>query len=164
MRKEIDFIGEMEIPDEALYGIHAARARENFPDTTRFHPEWYKAMGLVKKACYITAEEYEKALSEKFGNPSPVTRPASLVTPPASPVMRHLINAASEVAAGEHFDSFIVPAISGGAGTSINMNVNEIIANVALVSMGKKPGDYEFIDPIEQANIYKPPNEVVPLA
>jgi aspartate ammonia-lyase len=171
MRKEIDNIGEMEIPDEALYGIHAARARENFPDTTRFHPEWYKAMGLVKKACYITAEEYEKALTEKFGELSPVTRHASRLTPHASrvtrhtsPVTPHLINASSEIAAGEHFDSFIVPAISGGAGTSINMNVNEIIANVALVSMGKKPGDYEFIDPIEQANIYQSTNDVVPTA
>ncbi len=157
-RKEHDFIGEMEIPAKALYGIHSARARANFPDHTRFHIEWYKALGLVKKACYQTAEAYEQALSEKYGNP-----PASGKPGPSS-VHPYLIHAATEVSEGEHFDAFIVPAISGGAGTSINMNVNEIIANVALQQAGEKPGNYRLIDPIEHANVFQSTNDVVPTA
>ena len=152
MRKEIDFIGEMELPEEALYGIHAARARENFPDATPFHREWYQAVGLVKKACYQTAEAYDKAVEEKFGtgNPDHATR------------LTHLIHAATEVAEGDHFEDFIVPAVSGGAGTSINMNVNEIIANVALLKLGAQPGSYHLVDPIEDANIYQSTNDVIP--
>ena len=161
MRKEIDFIGEMEIPDEALYGIHAARARKNFPDVTPFHIEWYKAMGLVKKACYQTAEAYELAIREKYGK-----RDAGFGFPDplAGFNFTYLIHAAGEVAEGDHFGAFIVPAISGGAGTSINMNVNEIIANVALLNMGEVPGSYNIIDPIEHANIFQSTNDVVPTA
>lgn len=69
-----------------------------------------------------------------------------------------------EVSLGDHFQHFIIPGISGGAGTSINMNVNEIIANTALIKMGKKPGDYRFIDPIEHANIFQSTNDVIPTA
>ncbi|NTW25635.1 MAG: aspartate ammonia-lyase, partial [Lentimicrobium sp.] len=54
-RTESDFLGSRQVPVEALYGIHALRARENFPDLTPFHKEWYQAMGLVKQACYMTA-------------------------------------------------------------------------------------------------------------
>lgn len=170
MRKEVDFIGELEIPDDALYGIHAVRARENFPDTRRFHQEWFKALGLVKKACYLTAEAYQEALQEKYGTRSIdggiQQKPDGVSEAASAPfhVSRYLIQAASEIAEGDHFSSFIVPAISGGAGTSINMNINEIITNVALLNMGKKPGEYAFIDPIEQANIFQSTNDVVPTA
>ena len=159
-RNEHDLIGEMPIPADALYGIHAARARANFPDETRFHIEWYKALGLVKKACYQTAEAYENAMLEKFGQPAANPHPDR----PDVSHFTYLIHAAAEVAEGEYFDSFIVPAMTGGAGTSINMNVNEIIANVALMNMGETPGNYELIDPIEQANIYQSTNDVVPTA
>jgi len=151
MRKEIDYIGEMELPSDALYGIHAARARKNFPDTTSFHIEWYKAIGLVKKACYQTAEAYVKAIEDKYG---------AYPDPPAG--LTHLIHAATEVSEGDHFENFIVPAVSGGAGTSINMNVNEIITNVALLKTGAEPGNYELIDPIEDANIFQSTNDVIP--
>ena len=167
MRREIDFIGEMEIPDNELYGIHAARARKNFPDVTPFHIEWFKALGLVKKACYQTAEAYEQAIHEKYGKSagSRIKDPESCVLdPPAGFNYTYLIHAASEVAEGDHFESFIVPAISGGAGTSINMNVNEIIANVALQNMGEVPGSYHIIDPIEHANVFQSTNDVVPTA
>jgi aspartate ammonia-lyase len=156
MREERDFIGAVEIPDDALYGIHAARARANFPDNTPFHIEWYKAIGMVKRACYTTAEAYFTALNEKYGPPPN----SSLLTHNFQP----LLSAAAEVSQGRYFDAFIVPAISGGAGTSINMNVNEIIANVALISMGKMPGQYEFVDPVEHANIFQSTNDVVPTA
>ena len=160
MRKEKDIIGEMDIPVDALYGIHAARAVKNFPDITPFHIEWYRAMGTVKKACYLTAEAYGKAMQEKYGSSGlPGTNEHNV-----SSHFKHLIQAAKEVSEGSHFSSFIVPAISGGAGTSINMNVNEIIANVALLSMDEKPGSYDIIDPIEQANVFQSTNDVVPTA
>ncbi len=155
-RIERDMIGDLAIPEDALYGIHAARARENFPDQTTFHLEWFKSLGLVKKACYQTAEAYEHAMAEKYGK----SEGASL----RDHQFIHLIHAASEVAEGEHFDAFIVPAFSGGAGTSINMNINEIIANVALLNMGEKPGSYHVVDPIEHANIFQSTNDVVPTA
>jgi len=162
MRKEIDFIGEMELPEDALYGIHAARARKNFPDTTPFHPEWYRAIGLVKKACYLTADAYAKAMEEKYGHGHgpDVAKGEHHAGHPDR--LTHLIHAAAEVAEGDHFDHFIVPAVSGGAGTSINMNVNEIITNVALLKLGALPGSYHLIDPIEDANIYQSTNDVIP--
>lgn len=165
VRIEEDSIGRVEIPAKALYGIHAARARENFPDGSRFHPEWYKAMGLVKKACYITAESYHQALNRKLNEGTfsiPAEQQAITTFPPS--LFSHLSHAAGEVADGSHFDDFIVPSLSGGAGTSINMNVNEIIANLALVAMGEKPGRYSLVDPLLHANIFQSTNDVVPTA
>jgi len=160
MRKEHDFIGETDIPDDALYGIHAVRACNNFPDVTPFHPEWYRAMGLVKKACYQTADAYFKAIKEKLGNePDHGNVSASEFRH-----FDHLIHAAEAVAEGAFYDHFIVPAFSGGAGTSINMNINEIITNVALLFMEEKPGSYHLIDPVENANIFQSTNDVVPTA
>ncbi|MCX6266695.1 MAG: lyase family protein [Bacteroidetes bacterium] len=159
-RIEQDFIGELEIPADALYGIHAARAKANFPDQTIFHIEWFKAMGLVKKACYQTAEAYEKAMIEKYFDHA-VSGVAGQLSDSHFP---YLIHAAAEIADGDHFDAFIVPAVSGGAGTSINMNVNEIIANVALLNLGEQPGSYHIVDPIEHANIFQSTNDVVPTA
>lgn len=157
-RTETDSLGSRQVPEEALYGIHAIRARENFPDLTPFHLEWYQAMGMVKQACYVTAGAYFSALGKKFGDqPLPVRTIAQ-------PVIDSMILAASAVAQGKFFDHFIVPAISGGAGTSINMNVNEIIANASLRSSGSKPGEYHLIDPTEDANIYQSTNDVVPTA
>ncbi|MFZ4520618.1 MAG: lyase family protein [Bacteroidales bacterium] len=159
-RVESDIIGAMTIPADALYGIHAARAKANFPDQTIFHIEWYKAMGIVKKACYLTAEAYGKAVVEKYGQEDGPNHLAGFT----GSHFQYLIHAASEVAEGAYFNEFIVPAVSGGAGTSINMNVNEIIANIALVQMGEKPGNYQVIDPVEQANIFQSTNDVVPTA
>jgi len=75
-----------------------------------------------------------------------------------------LIEAADEVSEGMHFSDFIVPAIQGVAGTSTNLIINEIISNVALIKSGKNPGEYEYIDPIESANIYQSTNDAVPTA
>ncbi|HCT30824.1 MAG TPA: aspartate ammonia-lyase [Bacteroidales bacterium] len=158
MRTESDYLGSMNIPDEALYGIHSLRAKENFPDTTPFQLEWYKAMGVVKHACYLTYKEFVKA----FRNDPEVSGKDFAIVD--DEIIESLINAAVEVSDGMHFEQFIVPAIQGGAGTSINMNINEIITNVALVKLGHKSGSYSFIDPIEQANIYQSTNDVVPSA
>lgn len=157
-RAETDFIGTRNIPADALYGIHALRASENFPDHTPFHPEWYRAMGMVKQACYTTASDYFKALQLKFGD-----QPLPVKIIPAD-MMKAMTDVASEIAEGKYAGHFIVPAVSGGAGTSINMNVNEIIANSALLKLGHKPGDYHLIDPTEDANIFQSTNDVVPTA
>lgn len=158
MRLEKDLAGQLEIPNDALYGIHSQRARINFPDNTPFPVEWYKAMGFVKQACYITCRRFNQAAVERFGNkPLPVT----LVD---DKILDSLIEASADVIAGRHFEHFVVPAISGGAGTSINMNVNEIIANVALIRLGHKPGEYHVVDPVEHANIFQSTNDVVPTA
>lgn len=158
MRIEKDIIGQLEIPDNVLYGIHALRARNNFPDRTPFPSEWYKAMGYVKQACYLVCARFGQAARERYGDR---ILPLSL---PNSEVLRQMIEAAADVIAGRHFEHFVVPAISGGAGTSINMNVNEIIANAALVQMGHKPGEYRIVDPLEHANIFQSTNDVVPTA
>lgn len=158
MRREKDFLGEKELDDSVLYGIHSARARENFPDTTPFHDEWYRAMALTKRACYLTAAAFFSEAQEQYDLEKLNIRVVG------SDTLDALAAAAAECEEGKHFDAFIVPAISGGAGTSINMNVNEIIANRALQLAGRKPGDYDHIDPIEDANIFQSTNDVVPTA
>ena len=157
-RKESDIIGEIEIPEMVLYGIHAWRAHENFPDTTPFPVEWYMATGWVKKACYMTYQSYKLAAQGKISQeklPSPFFE---------DQIITALIESSSEVANGEHFHEFIVPGISGGAGTSINMNINEIIANATLIKLGHKPGEYKIVDPIENANVFQSTNDVIPTA
>ncbi len=152
MRIEKDFLGEQPIPDNVLYGIHSLRAKENFPDHTPFHLEWYKATALVKQACYISYRNFKKAAEDQL---------------PSMQLMDNVVidaleQSAIEVSQGLHAEHFIVPAIQGGAGTSINLNINEIITNRALIILGHKPGDYHIIDPIEQANIYQSTNDVIP--
>jgi len=157
-RTENDSLGPMQVPANVFYGIHSLRAKENFPDQTPFHLEWYKAMGDVKLACYQSYRSFCSAVSERK---SESELPFSLLD---TQVVDALETAAQEVSTGQYFSSFIIPAMSGGAGTSINMNVNEIIANVALQKLGFAPGTYERIDPIEAANIYQSTNDVVPTA
>jgi len=157
-RTENDSLGSMQVPANVFYGIHSLRAQENFPDHTPFHLEWYKAMGSVKLACYHSYRSFCNAVRER----QPASDLPFLLLD--MQVIDALETAATEISEGKHFNSFIVPAISGGAGTSINMNVNEIIANVALQKLGFAPGNYEKIDPIEAANIYQSTNDVVPTA
>ena len=156
MRKETDFIGTVEIEDNALYGVHSVRAFSNFPDTTPFHTEWYQAAGTVKKACLITYGKYAGAV--KSAHPG-TTLPLPLID---DAIIALLVQAAGEVENGLHFQHFIVPAIQGGAGTSINMNINEIITNRALLLKGHLPGDYLAINPIEHANVFQSTNDVIP--
>ena len=158
MRREKDFIGEKELDDNALYGIHSLRARENFPDATPFTEEWYRAMALTKKACYLTAARFFSEAARQYDTGRMNVRITS------AEKLEALTAAAEECAGGMHFEHFIVPALSGGAGTSINMNMNEIIANRALQLTGRRTGDYVFIDPFEDANIFQSTNDVVPTA
>ncbi|WP_421918140.1 lyase family protein [Marinifilum sp.] len=156
MRIESDFIGERQIPKNALWGIHSLRAKENFPDNTAFHKEWYMAIGIVKQACYKTYLGFLTGINSKFPDQE---FPFQLLD---KNLLEELDEVASEINLGEHFEHFIVPAIQGGAGTSMNMNVNEIIANRALQKAGENCGDYKKIDPFEHANVFQSTNDVIP--
>lgn len=155
MRVEKDLIGSMDIDDDALYGIHAARARNNFPHLSAFSKEWYAALGSVKKACYITCKEFTDQVKSKYPT-------HSFSWSMDESLLDRLVASASCIENMQCYEHFIVPAISGGAGTSINMNINEIIANLTLLAMGHKPGEYNFVDPIEHANIFQSTNDVIP--
>lgn len=158
MRIEQDFIGKLELPEDALYGIHSLRAKENFPNSIPFQLEWYKAMGQVKLACFNTYAKFKLAAEQKLDS-------AKLPIQFFSEELIAALKAASkEVSEGQHFDHLVVPAIQGGAGTSINMNVNEIISNRALLILGYKLGNYKFVDPFEHANVFQSTNDVVPSA
>jgi aspartate ammonia-lyase len=156
-RTEKDTLGQKEIPADALYGIHAFRARENFPVNTPFPVEWYKAVGITKLACYNTYRKFRDTATEKYGENLAV----KIIS---DHILNAMIDSAREVSEGRYFEHFIVPAVQGGAGTSINMNINEIIVNAALIKTGSKPGEYEKIDPTEHANIYQSTNDVIPTA
>ena len=156
-RTEKDTLGEKQIPSDALYGIHALRAKENFPSDSLFPVEWYTAVGITKLACYNTYRKFRDAASGKLGSKLPFR----VIN---DKILDALSAAATEVSEGKHFGNFIVPAVQGGAGTSINMNVNEIITNLALQKTGNNPGDYQLIDPTEHANIYQSTNDVIPTA
>jgi len=158
MRQEKDYIGTLEIPKDALFGIHSVRAKNNFPDKTPFHEEWYKAMGFVKKACYLTYKDFKLSALNTYSEEQ-----LSFNFLPDE-IINLLIQSADEVSQGKYFDNFIVPAVQGGAGTSINMNINEIITNSSLQKYNYKPGEYNIIDPVEAANIYQSTNDTVPTA
>lgn len=157
-RKEKDFLGDKEVPVDALYGIHSLRAKENFPADSPFQLEWYKHMGTVKLACYLTYKQFRAEIMDRYPD---WEFSFELM---GDQKVEALIYAATTVSQGQHYAHFIVPAVQGGAGTSINMNVNEIIANAALKHMGKQPGSYEFLDPVEDANVFQSTNDVVPTA
>lgn len=158
MRLESDSIGTLEVQEDALYGIHALRARNNFPDSERFSIEWYQAVAVVKLAYYFCYEKFSQAVQAKFPNGK------SLLKLIDSTTIAAMIDTASRMSKGELFEHFIVPAVQGGAGTSINMNINEIIANASLIKLGTVPGNYEIIHPIEHSNIYQSTNDVIPSA
>lgn len=156
MRKETDFIGSCQIPKDALYGIHSIRATHNFPSSASFSIEWYKAVGVVKQSCFETYLKYKNTANQKYTK--------NKLTFISDEILNALIDSAIEVSQGDHFSHFIVPALQGGAGTSINLNINEIITNTALIKLNKTPGDYHHIDPFEHANIFQSTNDVIPTA
>ncbi|MBS0012316.1 MAG: hypothetical protein KFF49_12965 [Bacteroidales bacterium] len=157
MRKERDILGERDIKADALYGIHSLRASENFPCNIAFNQEWYRAVGITKVACYRTYRKFYNATVSGYGNNHRVPFMDMKI-------LDALEKAAMEVSDGKWFSHFIVPAVQGGAGTSINMNVNEIITNRALILLGESPGSYSHIDPIDNANIYQSTNDTIPTA
>ncbi|MFO8001761.1 MAG: aspartate ammonia-lyase, partial [Marinilabilia sp.] len=143
MRTETDLLGELQIPEDKLYGIHALRAAGNFPAPGPFPVEWYQSIGTVKQACYITYRHFRDTAVKKGLSPP---KGHEWMT---GHVIDALEEAAKEVGEGKYFEHFIVPAMQGGAGTSINMNINEIVANAALLKCGYQPGEYTRIDPLD---------------
>ncbi len=156
MRIESDFLGEREIIADVLYGIHSLRAKENFPDQTPFFIEWYKAIGITKLACYHTYRKFKIAATHL---PSNEKTNLNFID---DEILDAMEKSAEEISLGMHFPHFIVPAVQGGAGTSINMNINEIIANRSLQLFGNPPGMYSVIDPTEHSNVYQSTNDVIP--
>ncbi len=143
-RVERDLLGTLEIPDDRLWGIHTERALRNFRCAARPpHPELIHAFGEVKLAC--------AAVNEKLGYLTPEV---------AGPIRA----AAREMADGKLDAHVVVDALQGGAGTSTNLNVCEVIANRALEIAGRRRGEYAFIDPIEHVNLHQSTNDTYPTA
>ena len=143
-RTEADSICVMEVPAEAYYGVQALRAKENFPIThQQLHPEFIKSMAKLKKAAAIT------------------NRDAGLL--PLN-IASAIMKACDDLIAGKFTDAFIVDAIQGGAGTSANMNANEVIANRAIEILGGTKGDYSLVHPNDHVNMAQSTNDIIPSA
>lgn len=143
-RIERDSLGELQIPKNAYYGANAYRAYENFKITNMaMDPYFIRAIVEVKKACAIQNNKVGILSDKKSGA---------------------IVKACDEILAGKYIEDFIVDPIQGGAGTSFNMNANEVIANIANVSLGGTLGHYEHIHPNDHVNLGQSTNDVIPTA
>jgi aspartate ammonia-lyase len=145
-RTEHDLLGDREVPAHVYYGVHTLRALENFPITgspISVYPELIKALASIKQAA--AQANHELGLLDG-------TR------------CNAIVGACAELLEGKLHDQFVVDVIQGGAGTSTNMNANEVIANRALELLGKKKGEYQYLHPNEQVNIGQSTNDVYPSA
>ncbi|WEG07753.1 aspartate ammonia-lyase [Microbacterium horticulturae] len=145
-RTETDSLGSLEIPADAYWGIHTERALENFPIAKRpisVYSDFVRALAMVKQASARANAEIGVLSHDKAD----------------------LIDRASQlVIDGKYHDQFVVGVIQGGAGTSTNMNANEVITNVALELAGREKGDYAFLAPIDDTNRSQSTNDVYPTA
>lgn len=145
-RMEHDLLGEREVPMDAYYGVHTLRALENFPISgipISTYPNMVRALACVKQACALANHELE-LLDEEHANA--------------------IVKACEEIRAGKLHSQFIVDVIQGGAGTSTNMNANEVIANRALELLGFTRGDYKELHPLEHVNLSQSTNDAYPTA
>ncbi len=145
-RIEKDFLGEKQIPEDAYYGVQTLRGMENFHITNMpvsREPNFVKAFGYVKKAA---------AMANKDLGVLDAT------------IADAIIKACDRLIAGEMLDQFVTDFIQGGAGTSVNMNANEVIANLALESLGHKKGEYHIVNPNDHVNFGQSTNDVYPTA
>ena len=146
VRMEHDFLGEREIPNDRYYGVQTLRALENFPITgvpISTIPELVRSLAQVKKAAALA----NMALG---------------IVP--NEVAKAIVAACDEILAGKLHDQFPVDAIQGGAGTSTNMNANEVIANRALEILGHEKGEYQFVHPNNHVNCSQSTNDAYPTA
>ena len=142
MRIEHDFLGNMEVPDDVYYGVQTMRAIENFNITgQKLDPDFIKALATVKKAAALANMDTGR-LPHEIGD--------------------LLVRAADEIIAGGHIEQFPVDPIQGGAGTSINMNMNEVLCNRALELRGDPKGRYDIISPNNHANMAQSTNDAFP--
>jgi aspartate ammonia-lyase len=144
MRSEKDFLGELHIDENRYYGISTVRAYHNFGDTGERHDKVFlKAYLNVKKAAALSNMALQYLEKEKA---------------------QFIIRAIDKIFEDNLFDDFIVNPLCGGAGTSLNMNVNEVIANYALEIAGKRKGDYGYICPRSHVNMHQSTNDTYPTA
>ncbi|WP_439135263.1 aspartate ammonia-lyase [Pseudomaricurvus sp.] len=145
-RIETDSLGSKKIPADRYYGIQTQRAVENFSITDiplSIDPEMVMALAMVKKACALTNRELGVLADDKC---------------------LAIVGACEEIIAGQWHNEFVVDVIQGGAGTSANMNANEVIANRALEIMGHNKGEYQFLHPNNDVNCSQSTNDVYPTA
>ena len=143
-RVEKDSIGVKDIPEEVYYGVQTLRAAENFHiKGLNMHPEIINSLAYIKKASAIT--NCEVGILEKKK-------------------AQAIVQACDEIIEGKFHDDFIVDPIQGGAGTSLNMNANEVIANRAIEILGGKKGDYTIVNPNDDVNCGQSTNDVIPTA
>ena len=143
-REEQDSIGTRQVPGDVYYGVQTLRASENFKITgTMVHPELIRAMAEVKIACAM-ANKDAGVLDSRIAD--------------------SIIAAGREVVSGKLLDNFIVDSIQGGAGTSMNMNTNEVISNRAIELLGGAKGDYSIVHPNDHTNCGQSTNDVIPSA
>lgn len=145
-RKEHDFLGELDIPNDLYYGIQTFRAIENFNITglpISKAPLFIKALGFVKKAAALANKDCG-VLDAK--------------------IAEAICYGADQLIAGKCDQEFVIDLIQGGAGTSVNMNANEVIANIGLEYLGHKKGDYKFLHPNNHVNCSQSTNDVYPSA
>ena len=146
MRIEKDFLGERELPDDAYYGVQTLRGKENFHITGRpmsAEPYFVKAFGYVKKAAALANRDLG-VLEARIADA--------------------IAGACDRLIAGEMCDQFVTDFIQGGAGTSTNMNANEVIANIALEALGYQKGEYQHVNPNDHVNYGQSTNDVYPTA
>jgi aspartate ammonia-lyase len=145
-RTEKDLLGEKQIPSDAYYGVQTARALENFPVSgvkTNFYPDYVRAYAMVKLAAARANTDIGRMKKEKLDA---------------------IEKACKAVIDGKYHDQFLVDLYQGGAGTSANMNANEVLANIALEMSGHKKGEYQFIEPHDDLNMGQSTNDVYPTA
>jgi len=143
-RIEEDCLGKKEVDNYAFYGIQTLRASENFNVTGyRIDKSLIIALAFVKKSAALANIDDER-LQLSIG--------------------KAIVSATDDIINGKYHDQFIVDPIQGGAGTSINMNMNEVIANVALTNLGHKKGSYDIINPIDHVNMSQSTNDTLPTA
>ncbi len=145
-RVEHDLLGDRKVPAEAYYGVHTLRAVENFPITgtpISIYPDLIRALAQIKLAAAKANEQL--GLLE-------------------APLAQAIVAACQEVIAGKLHEQFVVDVIQGGAGTSTNMNANEVIANRALEIMGHAKGEYQHLHPNQHVNMSQSTNDVYPSA
>src|SRR5689334_20437912 len=146
VRTEHDLLGDRVVPADAYYGIHTLRALENFPitgTTISIYPDLVTALACVKQAAAIANCEL------------------GLIDDRRSVAIRL---ACEEVREGRLHEEFVVDVIQGGAGTSTNMNANEVICNRALEILGHKKGEYQHLHPLDHVNLSQSTNDVYPTA
>ena len=145
-RREHDLIGDRDVPADAYYGVHTLRALENFAITgtpISQYADLVMALACVKQAAALANNALGQLDDQRTGA---------------------IVRACEEIREGELLDEFVVDVIQGGAGTSTNMNANEVIANRALELLGRPRSAYDFLHPLEHVNMSQSTNDVYPTA